>query len=97
MSTRPILDTFKDADGIPVQPYFAAFMLEKGIDRLTVPQPERANRNVEFIDWMDGRWRELEARLGFSWNQRTQHTNDMLDWLEERAVDHVARNTVEAA
>ena len=40
MTTRPILDTFRDADGIPVQPYFAAFMLERGIDRLTVPQPD---------------------------------------------------------
>jgi hypothetical protein len=95
--TRRILDTFKDADGLPVQEYYAAFMIERGIKRLTAPPQERAARNADFMGWMQDRWSELEGLRGFTNLERGLHRNDMLDYLDARAVDHVARNQVEAA
>jgi hypothetical protein len=97
VNERRILDTFTDADGIPVQEYFAAFMIERGYTHLTVPARDRTERNVDFMGWIQDRWQELEARHGFTNLERGLHRKDMLDYLEDRALDHVARNVVEAA
>lgn len=96
MSERPI-ESFRDADGVPVQEYFAAFMIERGIARLAAPRQERTERNVDFMGWINDRWSELERRKGFTSLQRGLHRADMLGYLNERALDHIARNKVEAA
>lgn len=88
-----ILDNYRDADGLPVTATFAAFMIESGFRTY-----REAQDSDGYNQWMIARLDEFSpgaVRLNVSLAglDRTR----FLDWLDQRAVDHVARNAVEHA
>jgi hypothetical protein len=95
-SRRRILDTYKDADGLPVTATFAAFMLEGGF------RSYREAQDSEGYDaWYSARWeqfcRSQPGRPPMALMPMGDDRSRFVDWLDQRAVDHVARNAVEAA
>jgi hypothetical protein len=90
---RRILDTFKDADGLPVTATFAAFMIENGYRTYREAQDSGA-----YADWMTARWREFAEPAGIKGLVPVDADRvRFIDWLNDRAVDQIARNAVEAA
>lgn len=90
--TRAILDTFRDADGLQVTATMAAYMLERGFNNYAEAQAAGS-----YEAWKAARWDEFSDGCGLSRLDRHHHRDAFLDWLDQRAVDHVARNAVEAA
>lgn len=91
-----ILDTYRDADGLPVTATFAAYMIEGGFSRYLDAQ------NADgFTLWQAERWEDFWIEQGRAGDMPIVPTGAdrarFLDWLEDRAADHVARNKVEAA
>lgn len=93
-----MLSDFRDTAGQMVQPYFAAFMLERGYRRAVEPF-ERDGHNCEYMEWNAARWAEFERATGrrVDSSSRVFYRSEFLDWLDARAFDHAARNFVEAA
>jgi hypothetical protein len=91
--TRRILDTFKDADGLPVTATFAAFMLEHGYR--TYREAQDAGT---YDDWRRDRANEFASSFnpGMIFAAAIAHPR-FIDWLDARAHDHAARREVEAA
>ncbi len=96
MSQRRILDTFRDADGLPVTPTFAAYMIEGGFKHY-----REAQDSDGFALWQAERWDEFcrsqPGRPHMTLVPMGQDRARFIDWLDGRAADHVARNKVEAA
>lgn len=90
--TRAILDTFRDADGLQVTATLAAFMIEHGVTSYA-----EAHAIGSYEAWKAARWDDFAAAFGLSHLDRHHHREAFLDWLDQRAVDHVARNKIEAA
>lgn len=91
--SRRILDTYRDADGLPVTATFAAFMIEQGHARY-----REAHAAGDFNDWLSSRWDEFSFANGIvSPIASGEDRKRFVDWLDQRAVDHVARDAVEAA
>lgn len=63
MTDIPSIHDFTDADGRQVQPYFAAFMIERGLKR-AAELFEREGHGAEYIRWSNDRWREYRQSLG---------------------------------
>lgn len=89
---RRILDTFRDADGLQVTATMAAYMLECGFNNYA-----EAQAGGLYEAWKADRWDEYATARGLSALERHHDREAFLDWLDARAVDHVARNAVEAA
>lgn len=94
MNTRPILDSFTDADGLPVTATFAAFMLEHGYSTY-----REAQDSDGFTLWQAERWQEFcDAHgIGILIAPDPSDRASFVDWLDDRAHDHAARREVEAA
>lgn len=91
--SRQILDTYRDADGLPVTATFAAFMIEGGFRTYREAQDAGG-----YLDFMRARWGEFSAKIGSKalvpvMEERTA----FIDWLDQRAVDQLAQRAVEAA
>jgi hypothetical protein len=91
--SRQILDTYKDADGLPVTATFAAYMIEGGFRTY-----REAQDSGGYLDFMRTRWSEFAAKIGSKalvpvMEERAR----FIDWLDARAVDQIARQAVEAA
>jgi hypothetical protein len=92
--TRRILDTFTDADGLPVTATFAAFMIENGFHTY-----REAQDSGGFVLWQAERWEEFCTAKGLDLiaAQTPADRARFIDWLDERAVDRTAQSEVEAA
>ena len=95
MGERRILDTFKP-EGLAVTPAFAAYMIEHGYRTYL-----EAQDGVGFALWQAERWEDFWIERGGDGPMPLAptgvHRARWLDWLDQRAVDHIARNKVEAA
>jgi uncharacterized protein CbrC (UPF0167 family) len=96
LSPRRILDTFKDADGLPVTATFAAFMLENGYSTY-----REAQDSDGFTLWQSERWLEFCNAVTAGAPTFLAPTKEdrarFIHWLDARAHDHAARREVEAA
>ena len=90
------IENHHDANGEAIQPYYAAFMIERGYQTLAEASAEYGNQ-TEYVIWNGDRWREFSRRFGVTPEDRPYHRADFLNWLSDRALDHLARNSVEAA
>lgn len=88
-----LIQNFRDASGQPVQPYFAAFMIEHGYSRAAEPF-ERDGHNCEYMEWNQARWAEFERANGHPVDHATRNCRsaEFTDWLDRRALDAAARN-----
>src|SRR5690606_29445325 len=96
VSTRSILDTYRDETGLPVVPAFAAYMIEGGFSRYLDAQHAGG-----FVLWQAERWEDFWIERGGEGPMPLAPTGQQrvqfLDWLEERVTDIKARQHVEAA
>lgn len=94
-----VIENFHDASGKAVQPYFTAFMLERGYIRADEPF-KRDGHNCEYMEWNSARWREFEHSIGQSTSDfsdfRGFYRDKFSEWLNARAIDHAARAFCEA-
>lgn len=89
------IDTYTDADGEAVQPYFAAFMIEKGYARAQEPF-KRDGHTQEFTFWMADRWRDFKTQRGIQMRRTSPEDHAAFKaWLEGRCLDHLCRHHVE--
>lgn len=95
MHQRHDIDHYRDADGEPVQPYFAAFMIEHGYTRAKSIF-ERDGNGLEYMDWNRARWREFRTLHGIDRDFQHFHAAEFREWLRGRSLDHLARTHVEA-
>lgn len=91
-----LIDNYRDADGEAVQPYFAAFMIEKAYSRAKHIF-ERDGHGLEYMEWNQARWREFCSQNGIDRDFSHLYRAEFSEWLAARAADHAARNHVEAA
>ncbi|MFC3059489.1 hypothetical protein [Paenirhodobacter populi] len=90
-----MLDNFHDADGEVVQPYFAAFMIERGYRR-SKHIFERDGHGLEYQDWNRARWLEFKVPRGISLHVTSKEDHAAFkEWLELRCIDFACRNSVE--
>lgn len=87
-----IIDGYRDADGLQVTATMGAFMLEHGFRSYA-----EAHDAGSYEAWKAAQWDAFGAAYGLTPLARHHHREAFLDWLNARAVDHVARNAVEAA
>lgn len=87
-----ILENFTDKNGVRVQPYFAAFMIEYGFDTL-----EEANEMGPYfyMEWNQKRWREYERLSAIGSGFRPFHRKEFHFWLNGLALDKLAQRYVE--
>lgn len=91
--SRRILDTFQDASGLPVTATFAAYMIEGGFRTYL-----EAQDSAGFDAWYSARWDEFAFANGLvSPFASGEDRRRVVDWLDQRATDHVAQRAVEAA
>jgi hypothetical protein len=83
------INSFTDANGQPIQPYYAAFMIERGY---RIPP---SGAQTDYVLWNGARWREFRALLGITEDQQRFHREDFRAWLQRRAHDHAARYDIE--
>ena len=82
-----LLDNYIDADGEPVQPYFAAFMIERGYRRAKHIF-ERDGHGLEYMEWNRARWREFKIPRGISLHYTSGKDHaDIQEWIEDRSSD----------
>lgn len=74
-----------------VQPYFKAFMIERGYTDTSEAD------TTDYMEWNQDRWREFSRLRGFDISQRPFHREAFGEWLEARSLDFAAREHVEAA
>ena len=92
-----LIENFRDADGQPVQPYFAAFMIERGF-RTAKEAMSIHLGGFEYMTWNQARWKQFEAAHGYQVDGPRRHlAAQFTTWLNDRALDHAARRHVEAA
>lgn len=85
---------FTDSTGERVQPYFAAFMIERGYERAREPF-ERDGHNLEYMEWNGARWAEFERENGYPHDHiRSSRADEFTDWLQARCD---ARATLKGA
>lgn len=89
-----LLSNYTDEDGKAVQPYFAAFMIEKGYTSAK-HLFERDGHGLEYMLWNQDRWREFEDFTGEIVNPRHRRAREFTAWLNDRAIDHACRNAIE--
>ena len=92
---KRLLENYIDADRLPVQPYFAAFMIERGYSRARHIF-ERDGNGEEYQEWNRKMWLSFKKPRGISLfsTSETDHA-DFLDFLENRSADFACRNHVE--
>lgn len=94
-TAETLIDNYRDANGQAIQPYYAAYMIEFGY-RTPEEAAEKTGNQVEYMCWNSTRWAEFDALHGFKLDDRCYHRDEFRQWLAARALDHVARNHVEA-
>ena len=90
------LRNFRDAAGEAVQPYFAAYMIERGF-RVVADVRETFGNMGDYLLWNSTRWREFSAPRKIDVSLRTGSSEEFTDWLQARSIDFAARNFIEAA
>ncbi|MGN7750596.1 hypothetical protein [Sinorhizobium sp. 22678] len=90
------IGNFRDANGEAIQPYYAAFMIEKGY-RTPAEAAALYRNQTEYMLWISHRWSEFEGAKGIRHEDRPFYREEFNMWIAERALDHQARNHVEAA
>ena len=65
---------YHDVDGNPIQPYYAAYMIEHSYERHTPP-------NYKFMEWIQERWAEADC----GGHGQRDHAK-FLVWLEDRVA-----------
>lgn len=93
---RSVLENYRDSTGAEIQPYYAAFMIEHGFRTVEEGRNEQGNQ-TPYMLWIQSRWGDFQSALGISQRQRYQYRTEFHQWLSRRALDHLARNAVEAA
>lgn len=76
-----------------VQPYFRAFMIERGY------RCASQAANVDFMCWIQRQWRDFERATGRQVDPvclRGTYRAEFAEWLEGRSFDALAREPVEA-
>lgn len=92
---RHLLENYIDADGEPVQPYFAAFMIERGYSRAKHIF-DRDGHGLEYQEWNRKMWVSFKKPRGISLLSTSEKDHaDFLDFLENRSADFACRNHVE--
>lgn len=92
------LEDFRDDAGEAIQPYYAAFMLEHGYRTGSDAWEAGGRSNYDFMVWVQARWAEYERRNGITNSEnRRLYAGGFRAWLNDRAVDHLARYELEAA
>lgn len=78
--------SFRDADGVQVQPYMAAYMIEHGF-RTCAERKEVDRGNAAYLVWNRARWAEFNADHGISSALASSpFADDFLAWLEARTT-----------
>lgn len=74
---------FHDADGVEIQPYYAAFMIEHDLDRRLV------GSQILFMSWISAMWRIFETyvcRCDPTPHIRRMHSREFTAWLQLRVM-----------
>jgi hypothetical protein len=85
-----VLDNFRDNSGELIQPYYAAFMIEFGFPTVEEGRNDQGNQ-MPFMLWIQARWREF----GVPEKDMPFHREGFHKWLSDRALDQLARISVE--
>lgn len=92
-----IINNHRDANGEAVQPYYAAFMIERGYRSLSEAKA-LGGSNVDYMLWINASWNEFFSSLGIKRPDFSRpYAEQFTEWLDQRATDLVARLYVEAA
>ncbi len=73
---------YRDAEGVPVQPYYAAFMIEHGRQLIG----GGIQVNLQYMRWINARWDEFCTPRGIPAHRRGLHAAEFTDWLQERVA-----------
>lgn len=84
-----LIDNYTDADGQPVQPYFAAYMIKQGFTRASQA------KGHEFIIWIRARWVEFGRIHKIPETHLVMHRPEFHAWLSACVTDAACRNHVE--
>lgn len=73
------INDFRDADGKQIQPYFAAYMIERGVARSADVAP------LDYMRWIEARWNDFRAETGRG-NRvlSTAEPGEFKAWLAQR-------------
>lgn len=90
-----LIDAYVDADGREVQPYYAAFMIERGHSRVS-DLMEEGGSMMEYQLWNQSMLAKFKRQKGYPQTTTSpeQHKEFQM-WLEERVTDAACRNHVE--
>lgn len=84
-----LIDNHTDADGQPVQPYFAAYMIRQGFTRTAQA------KGHEFIIWIRSMWVEFGRIHKIPETHWCMYRDKFGAWLEASVTDAACRNHVE--
>lgn len=92
-----IISNFRDINGEAVQPYYAAFMVERGYLSLEDTRAE-AGSNCDFMEWVNDSWNEFFSSIGVKRPPFSRpYAEKFTEWLDCKTTDRIARLYVEAA
>ncbi len=95
--TTNAINNFRDATGTEIQPYYAAYMIEFGY-RTPSEAKAAAGGNFDFMSWIGARWNEFFASKSMKTPEfKSRWACEFCEWLNGRSLDHLARQSVEAA
>lgn len=75
------LDAFRDTDGKEVQPYFAAFMVERGFSTV---EEAMAPSGAAFMFWIAARWRDFCSPRRIPDQNKLLFQHEFKQWLATR-------------